>query len=203
MTKNPKYFFPVLWNLYRYFLNRFIFRMRDICVKSRTFVTLKFSKKNYKNVNLHDWCRLNSVDSATEYVRSATTDRVSTPVSGGDQDFENQCGTCDPSLDPRIVGGSEARIGQFPWIARLGYVEGMRSFVGDHRALAVRLINTRSTAAIKRPGSSLQLLEPWNCAVTWNNCHENALQRECEWLLGAINLYNCTFLALFEQQKCP
>ncbi|XP_059470182.1 phenoloxidase-activating factor 3-like [Neocloeon triangulifer] len=39
-------------------------------------------------------------------------------------DFEQFCGQCDPSLDPRIIGGTEAMLGQFPWIARLGYING-------------------------------------------------------------------------------
>jgi hypothetical protein len=77
--------------------------------------------------------RLNSVDKATESTTTATIEAVTKPLSGGDQDFENECGTCDPSLDPRIVGGTEARIGQFPWIARLGYLEAGEEFVvGDH-----------------------------------------------------------------------
>lgn len=88
--------------------------------------------ENYCNKN-NLFSRLNSVDRETESPITAATDTVAIPsVSSGNQDFENQCGTCDPSLDPRIVGGTEARIGQFPWIARLGYVEGEKFFVGDH-----------------------------------------------------------------------
>lgn len=85
---------------------------------------------------------------ATTSESITTMEAVTSPPVYNEQDFENECGTCDPSLDPRIVGGSEARIGQFPWIARLGYVEGgNRRFAGDHAlALEVRLIDTDSRA---------------------------------------------------------